>query len=223
MPGGLLFSLNPLDQARVLATDFHRLIQRFVDADTPIVFLSFPRLIHDGDYLFSKLRPHLPAAISAEQALAAHRALADPAKVRVGNEMSTTSSTSTHDELDQIAMRRELQRLRIASDQGRAEAERLRAELVAESERLRAELVAESERLRGEVAMLRAALQEQNEAKSRSTAMLDSVILERSTLVKELADLKRSRDALAASLAAARAERDVFAKLHAELAAKQKP
>jgi len=212
MPGGLLFSLNPLDQARVLATDFHRLIQRFVDADTPIVFLSFPRLIHDGDYLFSKLRPHLPAAISAEQALAAHRALADPAKVRVGNEMSTTSSTSTHDELDQIAMRRELQRLRIASDQGKAE-----------SERLRAELAAESERLRGEVAMLRAALQEQNEAKSRSTAMLDSVILERSTLVKELADLKRSRDALAASLAAARAERDVFAKLHAELAAKQKP
>ena len=95
-------------------------------------------------------------------------------------------------------MRRELQRLRIASDQGKAELERTR----------------------GEIAMLRAALQEQTDARSRSTAMLDSVILERNTLAKELADLKRSHDALAASLAAAKAERDVFARLHADLAAR---
>ena len=231
-PGGLVFSLNPLDQARILAIDFHRLIQRFVDADIPIVFLAFPRLIYDGDYLFSRLRPHLPATVTAEQASAAHRALADPAKVRVESEVKV--SASAHDELDEIALRRELQRLRIASDQAKAELERVRGEARAELERVRGEAEAELKRVRGEadaelerarreVAMLRAAMQEQTEARSRSTAMLDSVILERNSLAKELADLKRSYDARAASLVAVKAERDVFARLHAQLTAKLNP
>ena len=32
-PGGTIFSLNPLDQARILAIGFHRLVQRLVDAE----------------------------------------------------------------------------------------------------------------------------------------------------------------------------------------------
>ena len=40
--GGTIFSLNPMDQARILAVGFHRLVQGLVDAGIPMLFLSFP-------------------------------------------------------------------------------------------------------------------------------------------------------------------------------------
>jgi hypothetical protein len=200
-PGGAVFSLDPLDQARILATDFHRLIQRFVDADVPIIFLAFPRLISDPDYLFSRLRPCLPASVTADRALAAHRTLAAPDKVRVADELRHTCTAPTNQAIDQVAIRRELARLRTAHDRDRAELDRVRAERAA----------------------LQAALQDKAQAMSQSTAMLHSVILERDTLAKQIADLGRAHDALVASLAAARAERDVFARLHADLVARQDP
>src|SRR5580700_9301679 len=38
--GGVTFSLNPLDQGRLLAVGFHRLVERLIKADIPIVFLA---------------------------------------------------------------------------------------------------------------------------------------------------------------------------------------
>ena len=59
-PGGTIFSLNPIDQARILAVGFHRLVQRLVDAGIPILFLGFPRFVDDGNYLFERVRSILP-------------------------------------------------------------------------------------------------------------------------------------------------------------------
>ena len=81
-PGGVVYSLDPVDQARLLAVSFHRLVQRLVKADIPVVFLDFPRLALDAEYLFRKLRRFVPATIT--QALAAHAEIADPKKIRVG-------------------------------------------------------------------------------------------------------------------------------------------
>ncbi|WP_152535703.1 hypothetical protein [Bradyrhizobium sp. Ai1a-2] len=125
-PGGLLFSLNPLDQARLLAVGFHTLIEKLVRADIPILFLDFPRLAEDGAYLFSKLRPWLPAEISEQQGLAAHQRSADPKKIRVRHGTSAqekpeatysalplpTVAYEDQSVLDQLAIRRELERLR---------------------------------------------------------------------------------------------------------------
>jgi hypothetical protein len=123
VPGGIIYSLNPIDQGRLLAVGFHHLVQRLVAADIPIVFIAFPRLIEDGRYLFNKLRPLLPPTANETSACAAHERLADTAKVRVGPELTVTErvaqphtanvmSYPSHAALDAIALRRELRRLR---------------------------------------------------------------------------------------------------------------
>ncbi len=115
-PGGVVYSLDPVDQARLLAVSFHRLVQRLVKADIPVVFLDFPRLALDAEYLFRKLRRFVPATIT--QALAAHAEIADPKKIRVGGELGALreapapeAGCEAHDLLDAVALRREVRRL----------------------------------------------------------------------------------------------------------------
>jgi hypothetical protein len=125
-PGGAVFSLNPLDQARLLAVGFHILIETLVRADIPILFLEFPRLVEDGAYLFNKLQPWLPRYIREEQGLAAHGRVADVKMIRVRHELSAEAKHAAaegvgpspmiayddHAVLDSLAIRRELERLR---------------------------------------------------------------------------------------------------------------
>jgi hypothetical protein len=107
-PGGTVFSLHPLDQERILAVSFHRLLERLVAADVPIVLLSFPRLAEDAAYLHAKLAPVLPRPISLREARAAHARVADPKKIRVNRETADPTIAS----LDRIALNREIERLR---------------------------------------------------------------------------------------------------------------
>ncbi len=109
-------SLDPVDQARLLAVSFHRLVQRLVRADIPIVLLDFPRLALDAEYLFGKLRRFVPA--TAAQAIEAHAALSDPDKIRVGRELAAAQPDTAPDpgceapdRLDAVALRREVRRL----------------------------------------------------------------------------------------------------------------
>jgi len=159
-PGGVVLSLNPVDQARVLAAGFHRLVQRLVDADVPILFLAFPKLVTDWEYLFRKLRPYLAPHISAEDAQAAHQRTADIEKVRVGAELRSSQSAlpaaltiaarteyPNHRQLDQIATRREVKRLnlevdrlKVALQQSELEARQVQERAVKESAELRAVL-----------------------------------------------------------------------------------
>jgi len=80
-PGGGVYSLAEVDQARVLAVGFHILIERFVAADLPILFLHFPRIVHDHSYLFQKLQSFFPANVTAESANDAFRQVVDVTKV----------------------------------------------------------------------------------------------------------------------------------------------
>ena len=117
VPGGILYSLNPLDQARLLAVGFHKVLQRLVEADIPIVLLAFPRMVQDGDYLFGKLSPLLPG-VTLDQAKMVHDQISDPEKVRVekeldaGNNSINVSEYPPQEELDMAALRREVVRLR---------------------------------------------------------------------------------------------------------------
>lgn len=131
--GGVQYSLHELDQARLLAVGLHRLLERLVKAEVPVVLLSFPRLVEDPDYLFRQLRQVLPPNTTLEQARAVHQGLADPAKVRVGGELQrgAAGAESGGDRLDNIALRRELQRVRAASVAAQTEAAQLRAWMTA--------------------------------------------------------------------------------------------
>ena len=140
--GGMVYSLNPLDQARILAVQFHQLVRQLVEADVPTVFLAFPRLVEDWDYLFKKLRNFLPPDVTPEMARETHRTVADARKVRVGYEVASKTSSSMFssgivmgaikhlddDSLDRIAMKRELIRLTQKCDSCHSELEARRRE-----------------------------------------------------------------------------------------------
>jgi hypothetical protein len=137
-PGGTVFSLNPLDQARLLALGFHQLVEHVTKADIPIVFLDFPRIVEDADYLFAKIKSYLPTSITAEQARTAHEAVAKKSNVRIGTELSEISASPeshvqpgreypTQEQLDGIALRREVRRLRAEVTMLKSELRRLKA------------------------------------------------------------------------------------------------
>jgi hypothetical protein len=116
-PGGIIYSLNPLDQARLLAVGFHYLVHRLVEADIPIVFITFPRLIVKADYAFECLRRFLPAGTTRELAREAHRRTARFEKVRVEQEFVPATPTTAarhvgHGLLDRVGLAREVERLR---------------------------------------------------------------------------------------------------------------
>jgi hypothetical protein len=126
--GGCLMPLEPLDQARLLAVGFFQLVERLVRAEIPVVFLAFPRLAADPDYLFARLAALLPG-IATDRAREVHARLADPALVRVGDElrpvpMGDGPAMPDLATLDGIALRRELVRIRgqLAAAEARATA-----------------------------------------------------------------------------------------------------
>lgn len=112
-PGGVIYSLNPIDEARILATGFHRLIERLVAAEVPIYMLAFPRMVEDSDHLLRQLRGCLPADLGDEHIREAHSRVADISKVRVGRESKAEDqSESLLETLDRQALGREILRLR---------------------------------------------------------------------------------------------------------------
>ncbi|MGO4450682.1 hypothetical protein AB4Y96_17335 [Phyllobacterium sp. TAF24] len=121
-PGGILYSLNPLDQARLLAIGFHHLIERLSHAGIPIYLLAFPRFTEDPEYLFSVLRNCLPPSTTLEAVTAIHESIVEPDKVRVGAEialqvpnntpMASADDYPSLEQLDNIALRREIRKLR---------------------------------------------------------------------------------------------------------------
>jgi hypothetical protein len=120
-PGGVIFSLCPLDQMRLLAVGFHRLLEHLVRADVPIVLLSFPRFATDSDYLYGKLAPVLPIALSVTQAREVHAATFSPDQIRLERELDQETGPSwtygafagpTLQALDNAALKRELDRRR---------------------------------------------------------------------------------------------------------------
>lgn len=101
-PGGVVYSLNPIDQARILAVGFHQVIHALVGRGVPIVFLDFPRMVEDGEYLYEQLKPYLGSAIDQDAALQLHRSLANPDLVRVGTELNHELPVTPANEVPQI-------------------------------------------------------------------------------------------------------------------------
>jgi hypothetical protein len=171
-PGGCLMPLEPLDQARLLAVGFYHLIERLVSKEVPVVFVAFPRLVHDPEYLFAKLAPFLPG-VSTEQAREAHARVADPSMPRVGGELRATALRQDASAagagpdlatLNHLALRRELTRLRAElgaaeerASEAAASATQSRHENACQEQRI-AELSAEAAALRAEVSHLRTEL-----------------------------------------------------------------
>lgn len=117
-PGGMVYALNPIDQARILAMGFHQVVHAFVKKQIPIVFLDFPRLIDDSDYLYDQLKPVFGHAVTREQAMEAHKRVARKDLVRVGAELGRENESPqttalpikfpAHADMDRASLFREL-------------------------------------------------------------------------------------------------------------------
>ncbi|MBR7943742.1 coiled-coil domain-containing protein [Burkholderia cenocepacia] len=141
VPGGTVYSLNPIDQARLLSMGFHQVIHACVKKRVPLIFLEFPRFITDGRYLYEQLRPVL-AGIDSSAAIRAHAQTAQPGKVRIGGELANSANIAkgdlfpNFDALDRVALHREIANARRDRDIHRAEAEHLRSLIIDVEQRL---------------------------------------------------------------------------------------
>ncbi len=110
VPGGAAHSLEPLDQARILAHGLHLLLERLLEHDVPIVMMKFPRFAEDLDYLYAHLRPFLPAGMEAGDFRAAVAPVVDPARIRVGREIGRKPADAlpTPEEIERIALKRQV-------------------------------------------------------------------------------------------------------------------
>lgn len=121
VPGGVLVSTDPHNQAQILAVGFFNLIEQLVAAEIPMHFLSFPRIIDDANYIVDKLAQFIPAGITTDQAIAAHASVADRTKVRIG------ARKQEEPDAEKEALRAELERVRQSERECRLEIEKLRA------------------------------------------------------------------------------------------------
>jgi hypothetical protein len=83
VPGGVVYSLDVLDQARILAVGFYKLLYWALANDLPLHLLEFPRMVEDRDYTLSRLWPWLGEHCSIETARRAFVESADPDAVRI--------------------------------------------------------------------------------------------------------------------------------------------
>ena len=76
-PGGLWLTKNPRKQEAALAEQFHHLVHALVKHDVPMIWLHFPRLVQDPDYLYGKIKSVLPGQ-NLESFTRAFRAVSRP-------------------------------------------------------------------------------------------------------------------------------------------------
>ncbi|HQT78969.1 MAG TPA: hypothetical protein PLD10_18095 [Rhodopila sp.] len=189
-PGGVVYSLNPLDQARLLAVGFHQLLEALVRADIPVVLLAFPRFVNDAGYLFRKLAHLLPDGVSQQDAARAHAAVADPAKVRVGAELHQPQDTSAEGftlngpgplRLERAALMRVVVRMRHELAEARAQLAEMRAqsaEAMTAARAAQAETAAETARWQAAEATL-SRTAEQRDMTAEALRLSEAVLQER--------------------------------------------
>lgn len=133
VPGGSIYSLEPLDLERILAVGFYRVVHWALRNDLPIVFLDFPRLVQDGDYLINGLWPWLSRHCTREIANTAFAATAQTEKVTVGS--APEQKLSREDFRAMQLVLRDVQRqnaqAREANQELRSQLQRLRLEKAA--------------------------------------------------------------------------------------------
>ncbi|WP_157135419.1 hypothetical protein [Hyphomicrobium sp. MC1] len=158
-PGGMVHSLEPLDQARVLAHSFYKLIEPLARNEVPIKFLAFPRFVSEPEYLYRALGDIIQTKISLDEFLGRVQPVLDSKLVRIGTEggdklhsaFSASADLPDFATLDRMALKREVQRLGIK---------------LAEMTQMCKGLSEECERLRGESNLRRTATSTARRAKA---------------------------------------------------------
>ncbi len=113
VPGGVTYSLEPLDQKRILCAAFYSTVEACVQHDIPIVFIQFPRFANEPTYTYNKLRQFFPKDFSCEAFVERFSTISSEDKIRTGKELAgiTVANEPYVDlkplsDLDKIALKR---------------------------------------------------------------------------------------------------------------------
>jgi hypothetical protein len=141
--GGVLYSLDVVDQARILAVGFHNVLHWAVEHQLPVFLLSFPRMVEDPDYLLEALWPWLGQHCTREVARRAFDWTASAGAVRVRDRPQEGSGVVrlAGGEPDPAALRREvlverIEELEDVNRTQRSEREELGARIAAQEQQL---------------------------------------------------------------------------------------
>jgi hypothetical protein len=93
-PGGVLYSLDVVDQARILGVGFHNVLNWAVVNELRLFLLSFPRMVEDCDYLLQVLWPWLGEHCEIDVAREAFADVATADAVRIDRGLVTRSNAA---------------------------------------------------------------------------------------------------------------------------------
>ncbi len=115
-PGGIVYSLEPIDQKRVLAVQFYELVERLEAQEIPFVLLHFPGFAQDHDYLYDKMKAIFPQFVDKEKSKRALKGTFDKTKIRVMERRDASRVADELNEADRSALLRERARLLLEID-----------------------------------------------------------------------------------------------------------
>lgn len=117
--GGGVFSLNVIDQSRILAVAFHQLVEILVHNNIPMRFISYPRFSEDAFYAYDMLQVHISKYLDFQSFESVHTNLKAEGSARVEEELiglrisdSAANPDNISDKLSLIAALREVDRLK---------------------------------------------------------------------------------------------------------------
>jgi hypothetical protein len=96
--GGLWETMVGEDQEDVLARSLYELMYTLARHDIPVLLLSFPRLVHDPEYLYSRLSPLFPY-VTEDRFLQVHAEICRPELVHDFSDVDVVADAG-HGELD---------------------------------------------------------------------------------------------------------------------------
>jgi hypothetical protein len=178
--GGILYSLSPVDQERILAVGQARVVSWCLARSVPLVLLHYPRLVREPPYLVDSLQPWLGQFCSRDEAITVAAELADP------REWADDGAPWMSDE--QREWDAERHGLRFALDRLRATVQELQAE-VQDRQRMEASLRAELTRASGREEQARA---QDDLAQAEARERLDEI----TDLRREIGALRNEIDRL---------------------------
>jgi hypothetical protein len=85
VPGGAVYSTNPVDQGRILASGLWRLLDVASSRGMRILIISFPRFAKDFEYLWTEVSPYIQGRIIKSAANQVFDSIVDPSRIRTLN------------------------------------------------------------------------------------------------------------------------------------------
>ena len=140
-PGGVTYSLEPIDQARILGQSLHLLLEKALEHEIPICLIKFPKFARDPMYLYRNLAGFISSRVDRAQFEAIFCSIVSAEQIRVSSELGEPAdspaviATAAHstiqlpslENLENIALRRELHSKRLEIAEASTEISRLTA------------------------------------------------------------------------------------------------